>query len=94
MKAEAFPEAKVPSYKLEIDFGPEIGVKKSSAHITNHELRSLAGRKVIAVVNFEPKQVANFMSEVLVLGVETGNGVLLLSVDENAGDAALGSRIS
>jgi tRNA-binding protein len=94
VKVENFPEAINPSYKLEIDFGEEIGKKKSSAHITNYDLESLSGRTVIAVVNFKPKQVANFMSEVLVLGVSTDKGVMLLSVDESGGTIEPGVRIS
>ena len=94
VKAEPFPEARVPSYKLEIDFGDGIGNKRSSAHITNYRIDELVGRKVVAVVNFRPKQVANFISEVLVLGVETKRGVSLLSVDEAAGAAAPGTKIT
>ena len=94
VKAEQFPEARAPSYKLEIDFGEGIGKKRSSAHITNYSIESLVGRKVVAVVNFRPKQVANFMSEVLVLGVETERGISLLSVDKAAGAAAPGMKIS
>jgi tRNA-binding protein len=93
VKVEDFPEAINPSYKLEIDFGGEIGIKKSSAHITNYSKESLVGRTVVAVVNFKPKQVANFMSEVLVLGVETDKGVKLLSVD-SADNQDIGKRIS
>lgn len=91
-KVQDFPEARVPSYKLEIDFGESIGTKRSSAHITNYSKEELLGRKVVAVVNFGPKQVANFISEVLVLGVDTGKGVMLLSID--GGDAVVGGRIS
>lgn len=64
-----FPQAKKPAYKLVIDFGPEIGQKKSSAQVTDHYRQSdLLGKQVIAVVNFPPRQVANFMSDVLTLG--------------------------
>jgi tRNA-binding protein len=79
LEIEDFKEARNPSYKLKIDFGPEIGVKKSSAQITNYSKDELKGRFVLAVVNFPPKQVANFMSEVLVIGVpdKKGNCVLL-----------------
>ncbi len=87
---EDFPKAKQPSYRLEIDFGP-LGVKKSSAHITNYPKEKLLGKTVIAVVNFPPKQVADFVSEVLVLGAVEENGeVILLKPDK---DAKLGSRI-
>ncbi|MGC8609224.1 MAG: tRNA-binding protein [Thermoplasmata archaeon] len=76
-----FPEARKPAYKLKIDFGPEIGIKQTSAQITNYRKDDLKGRKVIAVVNFPVKRVANFNSEVLVLGAVTDEGVKLLSVD-------------
>lgn len=88
---EDFPQAKKPAYKLTLDFGPEIGIKHSSAQITNYKKDELLGRKVVAVVNFGPKQVANFISEVLVLGAKTENGVMLLSVYP---DAPIGSKIS
>ena len=73
-----FPEARKPAYKLTIDFG-NIGIKKSSAQIRNYKASDLIGMKIVAVTNFEPKQVANFMSEVLVLGAMTDNGVILLT---------------
>ena len=93
LKVEDFPEARRPSYKLWIDFGEEIGVKKSSAAIrlfyTKEELR---GRQVIAVVNFPPKQIANFLSEVLVLAAVNSDGkTILLGPDE---EAELGARIA
>ncbi len=91
VKAEAFKEAKVPSYKLEIDFGP-LGLKRSSAHITNYDLNELVGKHVICVVNFKPKQVANFMSEVLVLGVLSSNGVILIE-PENPSSVKEGDKI-
>lgn len=87
---EDFPEAKKKAYKLTIDFGGEIGIKHSSAQITNYTKEELLGRKVVAVVNFGPKQVANFMSEVLVLGALTNGGVKILSIYP---DAPIGSRI-
>ncbi len=83
LRAEPFPEARKPAFKLWIDFGPEIGEKKSSAQITvRHRLEDLPGRQVIAVVNFPPRQVGPFMSEVLVLGHHDSEGhVVLLGPD-------------
>ncbi|GAA0618770.1 tRNA-binding protein [Brevundimonas kwangchunensis] len=83
VKAEPFPEARKPAYKLTIDFGPDIGVKKSSAQITVHyTLDQLQGRKVAAVVNFPPRQIGPVMSEVLTLGFPDENGeVVLVGVD-------------
>ena len=82
IKAEAFPEARNPSYKLIVDFGEEIGVKKSSAQITQvYSLDLLPGKQVLGVVNFPPRQIANFISEVLILGVYTADGVVLIQPD-------------
>ena len=86
-----FPEARKPAWKLTIDFGDEIGVKRSSAQITNYAREELEGRLVVAVVNFPPRQIGPFMSEVLTLGAsdEDGNVILL----EPRSDVPLGSRI-
>ena len=89
--AEDFPEARKPAYKLTIDFGPELGTKRSSAQITNYAREELEGRLVVAVVNFPPRQIGPFMSEVLTLGASDGAGnVILLAPDA---DVPLGSRI-
>ena len=80
VEAEPHPEAKKPAFKLRVDFGPEIGLKRTSAQITRHyTLAELLGRQVAAVVNFPPKQIGKFMSEVLVLGFadEAGEVVLI-----------------
>jgi tRNA-binding protein len=80
LTAESYPEARKPSYKLTIDFGPDIGLKKSSAQITvHHRLEDLPGTQVAAVVNFPPRQIGRFMSEVLTLGFpdEAGDVVLV-----------------
>ena len=92
VKAEPFPEARKPAYKLTIDFGPDIGVKKSSAQITVHyTLDQLEGRKVAAVVNFPPRQIGPVMSEVLTLGFPDGDGnVVLVGVDR---ETPLGGRL-
>jgi tRNA-binding protein len=88
---EAFPEARKPAWKLFIDFGDEIGVKRSSAQITNYAAQELEGRLVVAVVNFPPRRIGPFESEVLCLGAsdETGR-IILLAPDV---DVPVGSRI-
>jgi len=90
--AEPYPEARVPAIKLWIDFGAEIGEKKTSAQITKHySVENLIGRQVLAVVNFPPRQIGKFMSEVLVLGLPDKNGdVVLLAPDS---DVPLGGRM-
>jgi tRNA-binding protein len=91
MAVDEFPEARKPAWKLTIDFGPEIGVKRSSAQITNYTREELLGTLVVAVVNFPPRQIGPFISEVLVLGaIDDELGVVLLRPDQ---DAAVGSRI-
>lgn len=97
VEAEPFPEARKPAFKLRIDFGPEIGVRRSSAQITRHYTPDgLVGRLVLAVVNFPPRQIGKVMSEVLTLGVPDADGeVVLITPDQGVpGDAVpLGGRL-
>lgn len=89
LEAEVFEKAKKPAYKLKIDFGKDIGIKKSSAQITErYSADELVGKQVLAVVNFPPRQIADFMSEVLVLGTYSDGGVVLITPDKpvNNGD--------
>ena len=89
---EDFPEARKPAWKLTIDFGPEVGVKRSSAQITHYAREALEGRLVVGVVNFPPRQIGPFRSEVLVLGaLDDAKGVVLLRPDQ---DVQPGDRIS
>ena len=90
--AEPFPEARKPAIKMQIDFGPELGIKKSSAQITRHYTpETLIGRLVMAVVNFPPRQIGPVMSEVLTLGVPDEDGeVVLLAPDK---DVPIGGRL-
>jgi tRNA-binding protein len=91
-RAEPYPEARKPAYKLWVDFGGELGEKRSSAQITRHYTpETLVGRQVMAVVNFPPRQIGKVMSEVLVLGVPDADGeVILLSPDQ---PAPIGGRL-
>ena len=90
-EVEDFPRARNPSYKLTVDFGDEIGVKRSSAQVTTYTRDELVGMQVMAVVNFEPRNIAGFMSEVLVLGAPDADGqVVLLSPTR---EAVLGARM-
>jgi tRNA-binding protein len=87
-----FPEARKPAYKLRIDFGPELGIKKSSAQATKYYSKNdLLNRLVVAVVNFPPKQIGPFMSEVLTLGVPDGEGSVVLLVPER--EVPIGGRM-
>jgi tRNA-binding protein len=91
LEVHDFPEARKPAWKLTIDFGPELGVKRSSAQITNYGRDELVGRLVVAVVNFPPRQIGPFMSEVLCLGASNGDGeIILLAPDA---DVPVGARI-
>ncbi|KAH8551181.1 export-related chaperone CsaA [Umbelopsis sp. PMI_123] len=86
-----FPEARRPAWKLKVDLGEEIGIKKSSAQITNYTAEELVGSLVMAVVNFKPRQVGKFMSEVLVMGVPDSEGkVILVRPDK---DVPVGGRL-
>ena len=84
LQANVFEKARKPAYQLQIDFGGEIGVKKSSAQITDHyQPEDLIGKQILAVVNFPPRQIADFMSEVLVLGTYSKDGVVLITPDQS-----------
>ncbi len=78
IEVEDFPQARKPAYKLTIDFGPLIGIKRSSAQVTNYPKEELLGMQIVAVVNFPPKQIGPFISEVLTLGVPAANGEVIL----------------
>ncbi|WP_420569398.1 tRNA-binding protein [Thalassovita sp.] len=92
MRAEPFPEARKPAIKMWIDFGPEIGERKTSAQVTQHYTpEELIGKTVLGVINFPPRQIGKFMSEVLVLGVPDDTGeVVLLTPDK---DVPVGGRM-
>lgn len=83
-KVEAFPRAKKPAFQVWVDFGETIGIKKTSAQITQHYTKeNLIGKQIVAIVNFPPKQIANFISEFLILGaVQDDGGVVLLQLDQ------------
>ena len=92
VRAEPYPEVRVPAVKLWVDFGPEIGEKKSSAQLTKHyDPATLPGRQVMAVVNFPPRQIGKFMSEILVVGVPDADGEVVLLVPDK--DVPLGGRL-
>jgi len=91
VEVEDFPEARSPAWKLRVDFGPEIGIKRSSAQIRNYGREELEGRLVIGVVNFPPRQIGPVRSEVLVLGTYAADGTVLLLLPEAT--AALGDRV-
>jgi tRNA-binding protein len=91
LAVDDFPEARNPAWKLTIDFGPELGTKRSSAQITNYAREELEGRLVVAVVNFPPRQIGPFMSEVLTLGASDEDGHIILL--EPRSDVPLGARI-
>ena len=83
INAKIFEKAKKPAYQLEVDFGEKIGIRKSSAQITEqYTPEELIGKQVLAVVNFPPRQIANFMSEILVLGTYSDGGVVLITPDK------------
>ena len=83
IEAKPFEKANKPAFKLKVDLGPEIGIKKTSAQITElYKWENLIGKQVLAVVNFPPRQIADFMSEVLVLGTYSDNGVVLITPDK------------
>ena len=92
VEVEEFPEARVPAWKLRIDFGSEVGERRSSAQITHYSREELEGRLVVGVVNFEPKRIGPFLSEALVLGaLDDAKGVVLLRPDS---DVEPGDRIA
>lgn len=94
VQAEEFPQARKPAYKLTIDFGPEIGIKRSSAQITRYyNIADLIGKKVLGVVNFPPRQIGPFISEVLTLGVPDQEGNVILINPERPSEAIVGGKL-
>ena len=92
VRAEPFPEARKPAYRLQIDFGPDIGVRTSSAQLTaRYRAEDLEGRRILAVVNFPPRQIGPFMSQVLTLGVPDADGHVVLAVPD--ADVPLGGKL-
>jgi tRNA-binding protein len=92
VRVEPFPEARKPAYKLWVDFGTEIGEKKSSAQITdNYKIEELIGKRVLAVVNFPPRQIGPVKSEILVLGLPDADGAIVLIAPDK--DVPLGGRL-
>lgn len=92
VEAREFPEARKPAYKLKVDFGEEIGIKNSSAQITElYDRDSLVGKRVIGVVNFPPRQIGPFMSECLITGFDRGDGAIVLAVPD--AEVLNGSRL-
>ena len=92
LRADAFPEARKPAFKLLIDFGPDIGQRRSSAQLTDrYQAGELVGRLIVAVVNFPPRQIGPFLSEVLTLGVPDERGAVVLLTPDS--DVPIGSRM-
>jgi tRNA-binding protein len=91
MKVEDFPKARNPSYKFEVDFGGEVGIKRSAAQLTNYAKEELLGKQVVAVVNFPPRNIAGFISEVLIMGVDMESGVVSLLQPRD--EAIIGARV-
>lgn len=90
-EVKEFPRARNPSFKVEVDFGPDLGTRWSSAQITNYSMEELIGRRVVCVVNMPPRNIAGFQSEILIMGVPNAKGeTILLSPDS---DALLGSEV-